>query len=174
MKVAVLTADMFEDVELWYPYYRLLEGGHQVELVGCQAGVTHQGKKGTAAEATASAADIDPEDLDAVVVPGGFSPDYMRRCPPMVGLVRAVGEAGRPVAAICHGPWLLVSAGLLSGRRATSYPSIRDDVSNAGADWVDEEVVVDGNIVTSRRPADLPAFMRSVMEMLERSPVAAS
>ncbi len=173
MRVAVLTADMFEDVELWYPYYRLLEEGHQVDLVGCKAGVTHTGKKGTSAEASVSASDLDPDDVDAIVVPGGFSPDYMRRCPSMVGLVRAVGEAEKPVAAICHGPWMLASAGLVSGRRVTSYPSIRDDVVNAGGDWSDEEVVTDGNIITSRRPADLPAFMRTVVEALERAPVSA-
>lgn len=170
MNVALLTADLFEDVELWYPYYRLQEAGHQVELVGCEKNVEHQGKKGTVARTTVAASELDPGEIDAVVIPGGYSPDHMRRCPAMVDLVRAAGMAGKPVAAICHGPWMLASAGLLSGRQATSFFSIRDDIVNAGADWVDGEVVRDGNIVTSRRPADLPAFMREVIDSLERQP----
>lgn len=165
--VAVLTADMFEDVELWYPYYRLQEAGHGVDLVGCEAGTTHTGKRGTTATTTASAADIDPADLDALVIPGGFSPDYMRRCPDLIRLVEEMGGAGKPVAAICHGPWMLASAGLLEGRDATSFHSMRDDITNAGARWHDKEVVRDDNIITSRSPDDLPAFMREVLVAME-------
>lgn len=174
MRVAVLAADLFEDVELWYPYYRLLEAGHQVDLVGCEAGATHQGKKGSTVTTTHAASGVSPADYGAVVVPGGFSPDYMRRCPPMVDLVRQVGEAGGLVAAICHGPWMLASAELLEGRRVTSYPSVRTDLVHAGATWEDEEVVEDGNLITSRRPDDLPAFMRALVAALERqtAPVA--
>lgn len=170
MRVAVLAAEMFEDVELWYPYYRLLEAGHEVDLVGCEADTTYAGKKGTSVRTTHAASDVSPDDYAAVVVPGGFSPDYMRRCPPMVDLVKAVGEAGRTVAAICHGPWMLASAELIDGRRVTSFPSLRIDLVHAGAQWVDEEVAEDGNIITSRRPDDLPAFMRTVVEALERQP----
>jgi protease I len=166
MRIAVLVADMFEDVELWYPYYRLLEAGHDVDLVGCESGEVHKGKKGTEATTTVAAAGVEPADYDAVIVPGGFSPDYMRRCQPMVDLLREIGEAGKPVAAICHGPWMLASAGLTQGKKVTSYPSIRTDLANAGGEWVDEEVVHDGNVITSRRPDDLPAFMREVVAAL--------
>ena len=166
-RVAILAADMFEDVELWYPYYRLLEAGHEVELVGCSEGAEHRGKKGTSVMTTAAAEDIGPADLDAVVVPGGFSPDYMRRCAEMVDLVRGVGRSGKPTAAICHGPWMLVSAGLLDGVEATSFHSIKDDVVNAGASWHDKEVVRHQNIITSRSPDDLPAFMKEVLAALQ-------
>lgn len=172
MRVAVLTAEMFEDVELWYPYYRLLEAGHDVDLVGCEAGTTHAGKKGSSVETTHSASDVSADDYAAVVVPGGFSPDYMRRCPPMVELVRSIGRAGGTVAAICHGPWMLASAELVENRRVTSFPSLKIDLVHAGAEWVDEEVVEDGNLVTSRKPDDLPAFMRTVVAALERQPAS--
>ncbi|MFP3914143.1 MAG: type 1 glutamine amidotransferase domain-containing protein [Actinomycetota bacterium] len=170
MRIALLAADMFEDVELWYPYYRLLEAGHQVDIVGCEAGATHKGKKGTSVETTHAAADVAEVEYSAVVIPGGFSPDYMRRCRPLVDLVRSVGQAGQTVAAVCHGPWMLASAGLARDRRVTSYPSIRVDLEHAGGNWVDEEVVEDGNVITSRRPDDLPAFMRTVIAALERQP----
>lgn len=166
MYTCVLVADLFEDVEFWYPYYRLLEAGHRVDVVGCEAGVEYRGKHGSVAVSTVAAASLDPESVDAVIVPGGYSPDHMRRCPPLVDLVRAVGDAGRPVAAICHGPWMLASAGLVASRRVTSFSSIRDDLVNAGAEWVDEETVRDGNVITARTPDDLPAFMLAVIEAL--------
>lgn len=164
--VAVLTADMFEDVELWYPYYRLQEAGHDVDLVGCKAGTTHEGKRGTTATTAVAAGEVDVSSLDAVVVPGGFSPDYMRRCPDLVDLVGEMGRGDKPTAAICHGPWMLASAGLLEGTDATSFHSIKDDIVNAGGRWHDREVVKDGNIITSRSPDDLPAFMREVLAAL--------
>ncbi len=166
MRIAILAADLYEDIELLYPYYRLLEAGHSVELVGCEADRTYRGKRGTSVTSTAAASSLTADELDGVVVPGGYSPDHMRRCPPMVALVREVGEAGSPVAAICHGPWMLASAGLIRDRRVTSFPSIRDDLVNAGAEWLDDRTVRDGNIVTARRPDDLPAFMRTLLEML--------
>jgi protease I len=165
--IAVLVADLYEDVELFYPYYRLLEAGHDVQLVGCERGVEHTGKRGTTATTTASAEEIDAATLAGIVVPGGYSPDHMRRCQPMIDLVQDVGRAGKTVASICHGPWVLASAELLSGRRVTSFPSIRDDLVNAGAEWVDEETVIDGNLITARRPEDLPAFMRAVVSALD-------
>jgi protease I len=173
MRIAILAAEMFEDVELWYPYYRLLEAGYDVDVVGCEAGETVAGKKGTSVKTTHAASGVSAEEYAAVVIPGGFSPDYMRRCPPMVELVRAVGSEGRIVAAICHGPWMLASAELVDSRQVTSFPSVRIDLVHAGAEWVDEEVVEDRNIITSRRPDDLPAFMRTVVAALEREPALA-
>jgi protease I len=166
MRVAVLIAELYEDPELIYPYYRLLEAGHDVDLVGCEAGVGYRGKRGTTMTSTAAASDVRAFDLDGVVIPGGYSPDHMRRCPAMVDLVREIGQSGKPVGAICHGPWMLASAGLLEGKTATSFFSIRDDVVNAGANWVDDETVRDGNLVTARAPADLPSFMRTFLEVL--------
>lgn len=157
---------MFEDIELWYPYYRLLEAGHRVDLVGCESDTSHKGKHGTVAVTTVSAAETDSSVFDAVVIPGGFSPDYMRRCPEMVQLVSDLGQSGKPTAAICHGPWMLASADLLDGKDATSFHSIKDDLVNAGANWQDKEMVRDANIITSRSPADLPAFMREFLAAL--------
>lgn len=174
MRVAVLIADLYEDSELIYPYYRLLEEGHEVDLVGCEAGVEHHGKRGTSMTSTAAAPNVNASDLDALVVPGGYSPDHMRRCRALVDLVRQVGQSGKPVGAICHGPWMLVSAGLLDGRTATSFFSIRDDVINAGAHWVDEETVRDGNLITARSPADLPSFMRAFLDVMASGKVPAS
>jgi protease I len=165
VRVVVLIADLFEESELIYPYYRLLEAGHQAVLVGSKA-AEYRGKNGCLMRAQVPVADVDLGSLDGVVVPGGFSSEYLRRDSRIVELVRHVWAAGRPVAAICHGPWLLVTAGVLKGRRATSYPSLRPEIENAGAIWVDEEVVVDKALVTSRVPADLPAFMRELLSVL--------
>jgi protease I len=164
--VAVLVADLYEDLELWYPYLRLQEAGARVVAVGAEAR-TYRGKHGTEKPADAAVAEVEASEFDAVVIPGGYSPDHMRRHPPMVDLVRAVHDRGGVVAAICHGGWMLASAGLLEGRTVTGFFSIKDDMVNAGAEWVDREVVEDGRVITSRRPDDLPAFCRTIIAALE-------
>jgi protease I len=169
---AVLVEDVYEDHELWYPVYRLREAGARVVLVGPEAGKTYASKHGYPATADHAAKDVVAADFDAVVIPGGYAPDRMRRDPAMVKLVGDAVREGKTVAAICHGAWVLCSAGVLQGRRATSFFAIKDDVTNAGAEWVDEEVVRDANLVTSRQPDDLPAFLRTIIESLVESPVA--
>jgi len=170
--VAVFVEDIYEDLELWYPVYRLREEGAKVAIVGPEAGKTYSSKHGYPARADRAAGDISAADYDAVIIPGGYAPDRMRRDPAMVKLVAEAVQQDRIVAAICHGGWLLCSAGVLEGRRTTSFFAIRDDMVNAGATWVDEEVVCDKNLITSRKPDDLPAFLRSIIGSLVESPVA--
>ncbi len=165
-RVAVLVEQKYEELEVWYPVLRLREAGYVVTLVGPEAGKTYPSKLGYPATADVSAADVSAADFDAVVIPGGFAPDYIRRSPAMLDLVRDIAAAGKPTAAICHGPWVLCSTPALKGRRATGFASIRDDMVNAGARFEDAEVVVDGHIITSRTPADLPAFMKAVLGAL--------
>ena len=165
-RVAVLVEQKYEEMEVWYPVFRLREAGCQVTLVGPEAGKTYPSKLGYPAKADVSAADTSADEFDAVVIPGGFSPDYIRRSEPMLKLVRDAFAAGKPVAAICHGPWVLCSTPALKGRQATGFHSIRDDVVNAGATWVDKEVCVDGNVITSRTPDDLPAFLKAILKAL--------
>jgi protease I len=138
-----------------------------VVLVGPKAGETYPSKLGYPAKADAAAADVTADRFAAVVIPGGFSPDYVRRSEAMVKLVRDIHAQGKPVAAICHGPWVLCSTSALKGRKATGFHSIKDDMVNAGATFVDQEVCVDGNVITSRKPDDLPAFMRALLGRLE-------
>ncbi len=166
-RVAVLAEDLYEDLELWYPYYRLMEAGAEVHLIGPEA-KTYRSKHGYPATATGAAAQTRPEEFDAVVVPGGYAPDRLRRFPPVLDLVRGVYRRGGVVAAICHGPWVLISAGILQGKRATCFYAIKDDLVNAGATYVDEPVVVDGPLITSRTPADLPAFLPALIQALAR------
>ncbi len=164
-RIVVLAEDMYEDPELWYPYYRLLEEGAEVILVGPEA-KTYESKHGYPAKAERAAADVRVEDVDAVVVPGGFAPDRLRRYPAVLDLVRGVFEKGGVVAMICHAAWVPISAGILKGKRATCVSAIKDDLINAGATYVDEAVVVDGNLISSRTPADLPAFMPAIIAAL--------
>jgi protease I len=147
--------------------YRLREAGCEVVLVGPKAGETYPSKLGYPARADAAAADVTADRFAAVVIPGGFSPDYVRRSEAMVKLVRDIHAQGKPVAAICHGPWVLCSTPALKGRKATGFHSIKDDMVNAGATFVDQEVCVDGNVITSRKPDDLPAFMRALLGALQ-------
>jgi protease I len=162
----VLTADLYEDNELWYPRIRLTEAGAEVKTVGAKAGESYQSKHGQPVTADLAADQARAADFDAVIIPGGFAPDYIRRQPAMIAFVRDMYNQGKLVAFICHAGWVPVSAGILKGRRATSFYSIRDDMVNAGAKWEDAEVVVDGNLISSRNPNDLPAFCRAIIAKL--------
>jgi protease I len=166
-KVIILIEEMFNVFEFWYPYYRLKEEGVEVTVVGSGSAEVYTGKPGTQAKADVSADQVSAEEFDGIIIPGGYAPDMMRRYPAMIKLVKDIFNANKPVAAICHAGWMLVSAGILSGKRATSFFAIKDDLINAGAQWVDQEVVVDENLITSRVPDDLPAFMKAVIKMLQ-------
>jgi protease I len=166
-KVAFVLADDFEDSEFRVPYDRLQEAGHEVTVLGGEAGKTVTGKKGKERSTIDSAAgDVDPGRFDALVVPGGYSPDKLRTNGDVVSFVAKLAGAGKPVAAICHAGSLLIEADLVDGRTVTSWPSIRTDLENAGANWQDREVVEDGNLITSRQPDDLDAFCQALLARL--------
>ncbi len=165
-KIAILVEKIYEDLELQYPRLRLKEAGHTVEIVGPKAGETYNGKWGYPQKAEKSASDVKATDYSLIVIPGGSSPDHMRRDGGMVKLVRDAAAKNVPMAAICHGPWMLCSTDVLRGKRCTSYMSIVHDVINAGGKWVDEECVVDGNIITSRCPDDLPSFSNAILQFV--------
>ena len=173
-RVAILAENDYEDQEFWYPYYRLLEAGADVFVVGTGTSTVYTSKHGYPVKVDAEAATVDASQFDLIVIPGGWAPDLMRRSGAMVGLVREAVDQGRLVAAICHGGWMLCSANVIRGRRVTGARSIKDDMVNAGGIWVDEEVVQDGTIITSRRPADLPAFMRAILGALNRVDLGAA
>lgn len=168
-RIGILVEQQYEDHELWYPYYRLREAGCVVSLIGPEDQHIYPSKYGYPAKSDHTARDCHSNDFDGLIIPGGFCPDYIRRCEAMMRLVREMHIAEKPLAAICHGPWVLASAKALKGRQATSFPAIRDDVENAGAEWLDVEVVVDGHIITSRRPADLPAFVAAFMNAINQA-----
>ncbi|HBG20487.1 MAG: protease [Desulfobacterales bacterium GWB2_56_26] len=165
-KIVIFVETLYNDREFWYPYYRLKEAGVQVCVVGPEAGGHYSGQYGLPVKADKGMNDISPGEFHGLIIPGGYAPDHMRRHRPMVKLVRDFHEAGKIVAAICHAGWMLASADILRGRKVTAFFAIKDDLVHAGADFVDEEVVVDGNLVTSRRPDDLPAFMREILKKL--------
>ena len=165
-KIAILVEDSYEDLELWYPYYRLLEEGADVKLIGPEAKV-YQSKHGYPAEANLSAAEAKADDFQGIIVPGGYAPDKLRRYPKILDLVREVFENGGIVASICHGPWVLISANIMKGKQTTAVISLKDDLINAGAIYLDKEVVIDNNLITSRTPKDLPAFLPAIIEALQ-------
>lgn len=166
-KLLILVEKMYNDREFWYPYYRLKEAGAEVCIVAPQAGVTYFGAAGIEVASEVAGGEVKPNDYDGLVIPGGYAPDHMRRDPAMVELVKAMAAAGKVVAAICHAGWMLVSADVLKGKTATAFFAIKDDIVNAGANWVDQEVAVDGNIITSRKPDDLPAFLKAIIGALQ-------
>ena len=165
-RVAILVEKLYEDLELWYPALRFKEAGAKVTIVGPKAGESYPSKHGYPAKSDVAAGDVKAADFDAIVVPGGYSPDHMRRHPAMIELVTQGIKLGKVVAAICHGPWMFCSTKAIEGRKITGFYSIRDDVENAGGVWRDAACVRDGNLVTSRTPDDLPAFMRGIFEAL--------
>jgi len=171
-RIAVLVADQYQVLEVWYPLLRFREDGAETVTVGAEAGQTYSSKKGYPVVADRSAADVDPAQFDAVVIPGGWAPDALRQDGRMVRFVRGMDRAGKVVAAICHAGWMLTSADIVRGRRVTCFKAIKDDVIHAGGRYVDEEVAVDGNLITSRMPTDLPAFCREIARALAAQPVA--
>jgi protease I len=175
-RAAVMIGPMFEDAEAMYPYYRLQEAGATVELIGMAGGETLTGRQGIEFSTDQAAADLLPDDLDLLVIAGGYGPDKLRTDEGVKALVRGMDAANKPIAFICHAGWVPISAGIVEGRRVTSVPAIADDMRNAGGEWEDSEVVVDGNLVSSRRPSDLPAFMRALIRVAVEAaePVSAS
>ncbi|MDO3409014.1 type 1 glutamine amidotransferase domain-containing protein [Saccharibacillus sp. CPCC 101409] len=166
-KVAFLLANEFEDSEMQVPYDELQKAGHTADIIGLKAGETVKGKLGKEEYTTDKAiSDVQASDYDAVVIPGGSSPENLRLDEQVLQFVKDINAAKKPIAAICHGPQILASADLLKGRTITSYPPLQDDMVNAGAQFKDEEAVVDGNFITSRTPDDEPAFVREILKAL--------
>src|SRR5215469_2827732 len=167
-RVALIIDEMFEDSEFRVPYDGLRKAGHEVAIIGREAGKQLQGKKGKETIKTErSISEVSAGQFDALVIPGGYSPDKLRLDPKIVALTRDIFNAGKPVAAICHAGWMLAEAGIAKGRTVTSWPSIKTDLINAGARWVDRELVEDGNLITSRKPDDLKAFTEAILRQLE-------
>ncbi|RSM80885.1 type 1 glutamine amidotransferase [Kibdelosporangium aridum] len=166
-RLAFLMDIMFQDKEFQVPYDRARQAGHETVIVGLERGKRLTALSGAEAVTDRAIEEVTAEEFDAVVIPGGYSPDKIRTSQPMVGLVRRVFEANKPVAAICHAGWMLAEADVARGRTVTSWPSIRTDLRNAGADWIDQEVVVDGNLITSRNPGDVPAFCDALLKHLK-------
>ncbi len=168
-KVAFILDEMFEDSEFRVPYERVKEAGHEPVIIGLERGKQIKGKKGDETILVERAVDdVSPEEFDALVIPGGYSPDKIRTNPKMVSLTRSLVEAGQPVAAICHAGWMLAEADVIQGKTVTSSPSIKTDLVNAGANWVDQEVAEDGNLITSRKPDDLEAFSKALLAQIEQ------
>ena len=164
---AILVEDLYQVLEVWYPLLRLREEGCRVMLIGTGSKESYASKEGYPAKADVSIGQADPRDFDAVIIPGGFAPDFLRRYEKVVRFVRQMNDDKKVVASICHGGWMLVSAGILKGRKATCFYAIKDDLIAAGADYVDEEVAVDGRLITSRKPEDLPAFVVEIIKQLK-------
>ncbi len=166
-RIAILAEEGFEDSELAEPLRAMKDAGARVLIVGSGSKKSYKGKRGSAEVTVDTTADkVEAGEFDAIIIPGGYAPDKMRLHQPMIDLVRKAHEEGKIIAAVCHGPQLLISADIVKGRRVTSWPSVAVDLKNAGAIWVDEPVVKDGNIITSRKPADLPKFNKAIIEAL--------
>ncbi|HDD44994.1 MAG TPA: type 1 glutamine amidotransferase [Candidatus Desulfofervidus auxilii] len=166
-KVAILVADIYQDLEVWYPLLRLKEIGIEVIVVGPEKGKIYKGKYGYPIKSEVNAKEVKTETLDGIIIPGGYAPDILRRYPEIVDLVKKMYQEGKVVAAICHGGWLLCSAKILNGKTVTGFFAIKDDLENAGAKFIDAEVVVDGNLITSRQPEDLPMFVLEIIRALK-------
>ncbi len=166
--MVILVEDLYQVLEVWYPFLRLQEAGFQVLTVGTGNKATYGSKEGYPCQVETSIEKIKSSDVDGVIIPGGYAPDILRRYPKVVDLVKKLYQEGKIVAAICHGGWLLVSAGILKDQKATCFYAIKDDLIAAGARYVDEEVVVDKNLVTSRKPEDLPRFVQEIIKLANK------
>jgi protease I len=162
-KIVILVEDQYEDLELWYPLLRMKEAGAEVTVIGTSENRVYTSKHGYPCRVETTAKEKVDNDFEAVIIPGGYAPDRMRRDPALLELVRRVFERGGLIAMICHAGWVPISAGIVEGKLVTSTPAIKDDLINAGAQWLDQEVVVDGNLISSRRPSDLPVFCRTII-----------
>ena len=165
-KVAIMVDEMYQVLEVWYPYYRFCEAGLEVNLVAAQAKKEYHSKEGYPCISDIAAAQTNVRDYDCMLVPGGFAPDFMRRSADVIKFANNMVDSGKVIAAICHGGWLLCSTKIFKGKKATCFMAIKDDIKNAGAEYVDAECVVDGNLITSRKPDDLPAFCTAVLKAL--------
>lgn len=165
-KIAIMLDQMYQTLEIWYPYYRLIEQGYEVHFIAAEANKTYPSKEGYPCNSHFAAGQVNPDDYDCMIVPGGFAPDFMRRSRDMIDFAGKMVEAGKIIAAICHGGWLLCSTDIYKGKKATCFMAIKDDIENAGAEYVDAECVVDGNLITSRKPDDLPAFCKAIISAL--------
>ena len=166
-RIALLAEEEFEDSELIVPMWGMKNAGAKVLIVGSGSKEIYQGKRGTVAIRVDATADkVRAEDFDAIIVPGGRAPARMRQHKSMVDLIKKANELGKVIAAVCHGPQLLIAAGIVKGRRLTSWPTVAAELTDAGAEWIDEAVVRDGNFITSRKPADLPRFNKAIIETM--------
>jgi protease I len=165
--IAFLAEDQYEDLELWYPLLRMQEAGAKTTVIGMPGVEKYHSKHGYPVEVDASVDEVSASDFDAIIIPGGYAPDKMRRHPAMLALVRDICQLRRVVAMICHAGWVPISAGIMRDKRVTSVAAIKDDLINAGAEWIDAPVVQDGNLISSRRPSDLPDFCRTIIAAVE-------
>jgi len=167
-RVAIMVDQMYQVLEVWYPFYRFREAGLEVNLVAAEAKKEYHSKEGYPCVSQIAAAEANADDYDCMLVPGGFAPDFMRRSADVIDFANDMVNAGKLIAAICHGGWLLCSTEIYRGKKATCFMAIKDDIKNAGAEYVDAECVVDGNLITARKPDDLPAFCTAVLERLKK------
>ncbi len=163
-KIAILIEDLYQVLEVWYPLFRLKEEGYDVILVGTGTKDQYASKEGYPVRVDCAIDDVDPQTFAAVVIPGGYAPDILRRYPQIVSFIKEIEKQKKIVAAICHGGWLLVSADIVRGKKATCFYAIKDDLIAAGASYVDEETVVDGNLITARKPSDLIRFTKAIID----------
>ena len=166
-KIALFVENLYQEIEVWYPYYRMKEAGADILVIGPEKGAVYESKYDYPVKAEMGINEADIAMFDALIIPGGYAPDMMRRNKKMIEFVRAMDGAGKIVAAICHAGWMLTSADIVRGKKVTSFSAIADDMKHAGGEWRDEEVVRDGNLITSRKPDDLPAFCRTIIQALE-------
>ncbi len=167
-KIAILVEDQYQVLEVWYPYYRLIEEGFDAKLIGTGTKDTYSSKEGYPVKVDLDINKIKADDFEGVVVPGGYAPDILRRHQKINDFVKEIFTQNKLVASICHGGWVLASANILKNKTATSFFAIKDDITNAGAAYLDKEVVVDKNLITSRKPDDLPLFMKEVIKFLKK------